>query len=410
MSRRAAVTLALAATLVVSLAGCGGKDDPQPDVTPAETTTFDPDALDLGRIDPTGTDVDTALTPENARRAAAMELGEYLVLPQQLDEEMTGYGIETMAMSEPEDFDHTFTSSGDAFASAQVGLLTRRVRGNADAWITTAIVQFPDSAAAQAAVQTTADVMVAPDETGAAKYVTESVPGDDEAVGLAAVSNDVANQVYVLRAYGPFLVFGWFYDIDGDMDDVRNERDDFLLEQSLLLDGVDPVEISEEPTKRDLDPTGLWSKVLAADGRGTLVDDAAIYGGHTAQIFQIDASGLERAFDKAGISRVATNVTTVYVAENARGATSLVDDFVDQALDVGLEKTDSPAGLGDAICIEKPDEDDPDLFFWPSFMCYAIWDSYALESSGVSLEEAQQRISAQALLMYEETSGQKRSS
>ena len=113
---------------------------------------------------------------------------------------------------------------------------------------------------------------------------------------------------------------------------------------------------------------------------------------------------------QAGVSRVASNLTTIYAAEDAAGAESLRDAFRDQATELGMVEVDPPVSLQDAVCLAKEDEENLDLTLWPDFLCFDAFGSYLLESSGVSLEEAQQRISAQALLVHEQQQDQKRSS
>ncbi|MCK5891240.1 hypothetical protein [Aeromicrobium sp.] len=411
MSRRTVAMLATAAVLVSVLTACGDDQDPDPDPTPA--STFDPDALDLGRIDPTATDVSTALTAASSQLVAAYDLGRHLVLPQQLRSGLDRFGVETGALVGPGDYDFALSEVGAPVvaAGAQTGLLTRRVDTGGDAWITTALVQLPDAAAAEAAVQAGAAALVAPDPTGlGASMVVEPVASDDQAVAVVTTTPDIANQVYVLRAYGPFLAYAWVYDIDGDMDDARAYAADFLADQELALDDVDPVAIPATPRVRDLDPTGLWGLTLAPDSSGGLSSTAYVAGSHAAQTRQIDADGIARAFSRAGVSRVASNVTSLYATENDEGARTLLDAFVDQGTGLGLVQADPPPGLDEAVCLANQDEDAPGLTLWPEFLCFSPFGAYLLESSGVSLEEAQQRISAQALLIFEEQQDQRRSS
>lgn len=409
MSRRTIAMLATVGVMLAGLTACG--DDPRPDPTPSPSSSFDPDALDLGRIDATPTDVSTALTGASSRLIAAYDLGSHLVLPQDLRADLTRFGVETDALVEPGDFEYSLSEAGTPVlaAGAQMGLLSRRVDKPGDAWITTALVQFPDEASAEAAEQTAAAALAAPDSTGLSTKVLESVASDDQAVAVVATS-DISNQAYVLRAYGPFLAYIWVYDIDGDMDEVRQYADDFLSEQESELQDVDPIPIREEPRVRDLDPTGLWGLTLAVDGSGGLSDTAYVAGGHAAQTRQIDADGIARAFDDAGVTRVASNLTTLYATQDTDSARTLRDAFVEQATGLGMVEVDPPKGLDGAVCLAKEDEEDLDLTLWPDFLCFHPFGAYLLESSGVSLEEAQQRISAQAVLVHEKLQDQKRSS
>lgn len=411
MARRTVATLATAALLLSVLTACGGDEEPAPDPTPS--STFDPEALELGRIDPTGTDVSAALTGASSRLVAAYELGSHLVLPQELRSSLDRFGVETDALVDPGDYDYSLSEVGAPVvaAGAQTGLLTRRVDPSGDAWITTALVQFPDPAAAEAAEQAGAAALLAPDPTGLGpSMVAEPVASDDQAVAVVTTTPDIANQGYVLRAFGPFLAYIWVYDINGDMDDVRQYAADFLVDQESALQDVEPVEISENPRVRDLDPTGLWGLTLATDGSGGLADTAYVAGSHAAQSRQIDTNGIARAFSKAGVSRVASNLTSLYATEDTEAAQSLQDAFVEQATGLGMVEVDPPKGLAGAVCLANEDEDNLDLVLWPDFLCYHPFGAYLLESSGVSLEEAQQRISAQALLVHEQQQDQRRSS
>ncbi|MEG9226789.1 DUF7373 family lipoprotein [Aeromicrobium sp. Sec7.5] len=411
MSRRTVAMLATAGVLLSVLAACG--DDADPDPSPTPTSTFDPEALDLGRIDPTATDLSTALTGASSRLVAAYDLGSDLVLPQELRPGLTRIGIESAALVDPGDFEYSLSEAGAPVvaAGAQTGLLARRVDAPGDAWITTALVQFPDAASAEAAEQAAAAALAAPDPTGLESTdVLEPVPSDDQAVAVVATDTDIAKQMYVLRAYGPFLAYIWVYDINGDMDEVRQYADDFLVQQESALQDVEPVTIMEDPRIRDLDPTGLWGLTLAADGSGGLTDTAYVSGGHAAQSRQIDADGIDRAFTTSGVSRVASNLTSLYAAKDAAGAADLRDAFVEQATGLGMVEVDPPQGLDGAVCVANEDEDNVDLLLWPDFLCFHPFGAYLLESSGVSLEEAQQRISAQALLIHEKQGDRKRTS
>ena len=408
MSRRAVAIAATVAVVLAGLTACG--DDSAPDPEPTTTAAFDPDALELGRIDPTATDVSAALTGPSSRLIASYELGSHLVLPQDLRSDLHRYGVETGTLIDQTELDFGLGDVAPAMVNAEAGLLTRRVDQNADAWITTALVQFPDAASAEAAEAAAAALLTTPDPDGfGSAFVAETVPTDAEAMLLVA-SGDGTNQLYVLRAFGPFLAYGWFYDLNGDLDDQRGYAEDFLNDQDVELQDVEPVPITEEPRLRDLDPTGLWGLTLAPDGSGSLADTAYVSGSHAAQVRQINSDGVGRAFSRAGVSRVASNLTTIYATEDGAGAESLRDAFREQATGLGMVEVDPPPGLPDAVCVAKEDEEDLDLTLWPDFLCFDAFGAYLLESSGVSLEEAQQRISAQALLVHEQQQDQKRSS
>lgn len=407
MSRRAVAILAALAVVLAGLTACGGS---APDPKPTTSAAFDPDALELGRIDPTPTDISAALTGQSSRLIASYELGSHLVLPQDLRSDLHKYGIETGTLIDQTELELGLGDIASAMVGAQAGLLTRRVDKNADAWITTALVQFPDAASAEAAVQAAATVLTTPSADGYdANFVAETVPTDAQAVALVA-AGDGTNQIYVLRAYGPFLAYGWFYDLNGDLDDQRDYVEEFLNDQDVALQDVEPATIVEDPRVRDLDPSGLWGLTLGADGSGGLTDTAYVSGSHAAQVRQINADGIGRAFSQAGVSRVASNLTTIYATKDAAGAESLRDAFGDQATGLGMVEVDPPAGLAEAVCLEKQDEEIVDLSLWPDFLCFHAFGSYLLESSGVSLEEAQQRISAQALLVHENQQDRKRTS
>ncbi len=207
-----------------------------------------------------------------------------------------------------------------------------------------------------------------------------------------------------------------FYALEGDAVvgvwpiEARGYAEDYLAAQEIALEDVEPVRISEEPRVRDLDPSGLWGLTLAVDARGNLGEQAYVSGGHAAQSRQINADGIELAFETAGVSRVASNLTSLYATKDAEGAESLVAAFVEQATGLGMVEAESPQGLSDAVCFAKEDEENPDLTLWPSFICFFAYGAYVLESSGVSAQEAQQRLSAQAVLVYEKQQDQKRSS
>ena len=166
MSRRTVAMLATAGMLLSVLTACG--DDADPDPGPSPTSTFDPEALDLGRIDPTATDLSTALTGASSRLVAAYDLGSHLVLPQELRTSLVRVGVESDALVDPGDYEYSLSEAGAPVlaAGAQTGLLARRVDAPGDAWITTALVQFPDDASAEAAEQAAAAALTAPDPTG----------------------------------------------------------------------------------------------------------------------------------------------------------------------------------------------------------------------------------------------------
>lgn len=408
MSRRAVAMVATVAAVLAGLSACG--DDSGPNPEPTTTAAFDPEALELGRIDPTATDVSAALTGPSSRLIASYELGSHLVLPQDLRSDLHKYGVETGTLIDQTELDFGLGDVAPAMVNSQAGLLTRRVDQNADAWITTALVQFPDEASAEAAEAAAAALLTTPDPEGfGSEFVVETIPTDAEAVALVSGEGET-NQIYVLRAYGPFLAYGWFYDLNGDLDDQRAYVEEFLDDQDVALQDVEPAPITEEPRVRELDPTGLWGLTLAPDGSGSLTDTAYVSGSHAAQVRQINSDGIGRAFSQAGVSRVASNLTTIYAAEDEAGAESLRDAFRDQATGLGMVEVDPPVGLQDAVCLANEDEENLDLTLWPDFLCFDAFGSYLLESSGVSLEEAQQRISAQALLVHEQQQDQKRSS
>jgi hypothetical protein len=408
MRRRAAATTAVLAVVLGLLTACGEEDAPDPE--PTDTVEFDPEALDLGRIDPTATDLGTALDGARSRTIGAYQLASHLVLPQELRSDLHKYGVESGTLTDPGEFEYMLSDAAPAMAGAETGYLTRRVDENADAWVTTALVQFPDAAAAQNAAEVAGGALTAPDAEYGVDLVAEPFAADPQTIALVTNTPDVANQIYVLRAFGPFLAYAWVYDINGDMDDVRTTAEEFVSEQEIALEEVDPVQISESPRVRDLDPSGLWGMTLAVDGRGSLADTAYVAGGHAAETRQINTDGISRAFSRSGVTRVASNLTTIYATEDDEAADSLIDAFHTQATELGMVDGESPVGLDDAVCVVKEDEEDPNLTFWPTYLCFYAFGAYVLESSGVSAEEAHQRLSAQAVLIHERQQDQKRSS
>ena len=135
----------------------------------------------------------------------------------------------------------------------------------------------------------------------------------------------------------------------------------------------------------------------------------------TAAVF-LGLSGFAIAQDQDPVKARQDTMKTIgaqmkVLSDMAKGTTAFDADAANAALGLMERMLDlAPPGLDEAVCLANQDEDAPGLTLWPEFLCFSPFGAYLLESSGVSLEEAQQRISAQALLIFEAQQDQRRSS
>ena len=401
--------VAVLAALVVlgPLAACGGDDEPAPDPTPEATEAFDPAELDLGRIDPTRTDLSAAASPELARRAASYELGELLVQPQEVDPELIMANVDSGSAVSPEDFGFVFEGDTTPLQSSTAAIVARKSDPDFENWIATGVVAFPDEAAAQAAAAAMHQLALAPvpEEFTPDPYAASEVPGRAAALGGTRVVADWVT-VKVFEAAGPFVMYAWISE-DVEPETALDLAADFLDEQAERLEDTQPVVANDSPTKRELDPSGLWGLTLATDVNGGLAETAHLSGPRASLIHQIDLEGLDDAYEDSGLERVATNAAVLYRTSEDGGPQILLDAFVTQAEKANLEVTDPPPGLeDDATCVMGEVSEIEGV--WPTHMCWIVFEDTLIEAGGSTIEEARQVASAQLMLVFQSGGDRKR--
>lgn len=405
--RRPVAVLAVLAVLG-PLAGCGGDDEPGPEPSPEPTAAFDPAELDLGRIDPTRTDLSAAASPELARRAASYELGELLVQPQEVDPELIMANVDSGSVVSPEDFGFVFEGETAPLESSTAAIVARKSDPEFENWIATGVVAFPDEAAAQAAAAAMHQLALAPapEEFTPEPYAAGEVPGRPAALGGTRLVADWVT-AKVFEASGPFVMYAWISE-DVEQEAALGLAADFLDEQAERLADLEPVVANEEPTKRELDPSGLWSLTLATDVNGGLSGTAHLSGPSASLIHQIDLEGLDDAYEDSGLERVATNAAVLYRTSEDGGPQILLDAFRIQAEKANLEVTDPPPGLEDdeATCMMGELEDIEGV--WPTHICWIVYEDTLIEAAGSTIEEARQMASAQLMLVFQAGDNRKR--
>lgn len=405
LRRRVAVLAAVLALL--PLAACG-EDDPAPEPSPEPTSSFDPSALDLGRLDPTRTDISAAAGPDLARRVASYELGAHLVMPQEIDPALTMANVDSGSAISASELNFMFEGDTTPVHGSTAAIFSRRSDTDFDDWIATGLMAFPDEAAAAAAAAAMHQLALAPlaEDYPPEPYEASEVPGREAALaGVRMIGDRVTFKVF--EASGPFLMYAWIAE-DVDVEGAQELAEEHLEEQAERLEDLDVVEIDEAPTKRQLDPTGLWGLTLAMDADGGLGDRGYVSGPHASLIHQIDLDGLDDAYDEAGVEGVAVNAAVLYRTDGADGARVLLEAFLAQGEKAKLEMTDPPVGLDaeTATCLTgDPDEVEG---LWPDHICWIVHDGYLVEAAGRTIDEARQVASAQLVLVHQSGDGRKR--
>ncbi|MCF8610440.1 hypothetical protein L5G28_09760 [Gordonia sp. HY285] len=123
----------------------------------------------------------------------------------------------------------------------------------------------------------------------------------------------------------------------------------------------------------------------------TYLYDGTVAGPKTQAQLADDSSVDYDALRAAGVDAVANRATVLYRAESSKQAVTLRDHFVAAASDAGSSRLASPQDLPDVPCYRVAESS--------TVECVLADDRYVARATGEDLTEAQQRISAQVVLL-----------
>jgi hypothetical protein len=138
-----------------------------------------------------------------------------------------------------------------------------------------------------------------------------------------------------------------------------------------------------------LDPTGLLARTLPIAPKEATLVQRTVYERQGALHFQADPVASTATFDRAGMDLLARAKTLVYQARDNAGAQLMSDAFVAETA-AGAAPAEAVPGLPGSRCLALQGG---------GHFCYAVADRYLIEVNTMQLADAQQRVSAQYVML-----------
>jgi hypothetical protein len=200
--------------------------------------------------------------------------------------------------------------------------------------------------------------------------------------------------VLAYTAHGPYL-FGQVA-VSADRPEAAADLVAATLDaQGPLIDRFAATPL-DKLTALPVDPTGLLARTLAPAEDDRTVQDGT-YGPHGALAYMTNASRDQKLFESAGLDVLAQGMVNVYRARDSAGAQAIVDDFADEVSATLSGPVSGVVGLPGAKCLSP--RKDPSLAPVPQVYCLAVADRYVIEVNATQVRDAQQKVSAQYLML-----------
>ncbi|MCT7661260.1 DUF7373 family lipoprotein [Mycobacterium deserti] len=388
--RRAFLAFVLAVVLPAAACSSTTEGSAVKDTSAPPQPTIDVNSLDTGPYStkpaqPLG----VAGDPARGVVIEAQRMANHVIGPWEVDPAVTGwFGFGALVL----DSAQAMTLIGPSELAAVAGkhnfvngFTSARTEANKKL-LMTAVLRFPDETAAKdAATELGESALKQQGADGPAQKV--QIPGHDDAQAnsFVMIDRDAGrwNAVRAFTAHGSYV----FMQLAQSTESVDGAT--ALVAKTLDLQGpeidnfraTDPAEFADI----SVDPTGLLARTVPVEPRDLAGTQYTTYEQRGALHFQSDPARSSKLFADTGTDLVAMAKTNIYEAENAEGATGVVDGFFAE-----LQPTSQPANavrnMPDSRCLRLKDG---------AFYCLATVDRYAIEVSGKELLDTQQLVAAQ---------------
>ena len=329
--------------------------------------------------------------PTSEASAGALEgrrMAEWVALPIMVDKKFTNNGgISTLPLRGPNALGILFSDQAVESVAERNGMLagfSSSASAEDQADMVVAVLSFPnDAAAIKAATQ-----MAQATKDASSKQV--EIPGQPKAIGWS-LSSEYSRAVHTFLADGAEVVYVWTSEPPKGKTDLTKlvakaydvqlpELKDFVPTPASAMMSMPP------------DPEGLLARTLPNDPDSSTVIDGN-YSARGFIHFTLNPLQDQALYEKAGVDVVARRGSTMYRAEDAAGATMVVDDFIGQISEVYPDMTefDIPAGADSGKCLQNA--------LGAQYYCVGQFDRYAVEMWQESEAEMEQAIAAQGSLL-----------
>lgn len=392
------VAVACAATLAITVAGCGA----QLTGTPTRVET-DPTTVDVGNYQTEPQSLGNAKNENQARTVEAQRLADFVLLPFEAD---PSYVVDSWFVQPHIVLNRKALGSliiNDTFDEVAEDLVAGWVNswstgGEADTPRRTAsiaVLMFPDSA-------TAADVGPALEHDDFT-YNPDNVP-----VQMAKYPSTEAHWRPTISSLGSWTVhdrYVVFVKVDDDLSapDLRNlvEHVERILDLQIpLLDEFEPTP-AEELLRIPRDPEGLLGRTLPSDpAKPPRAEPDGTYTGRG--IFTLIEGGPDilARLEDAQIDAISFGDSVVARSETAAGAEILWQDWrYSTHLDEDESVVASPRGLGDRVECILDAPGDGQTSAMNMHLCVMQVDRYVVQAYARQLPDLHQKMSAQYVLL-----------
>ncbi|MFE9582184.1 hypothetical protein ACFYO1_37810 [Nocardia sp. NPDC006044] len=393
MPRRTAYALFTAAILGMAAGGCGS-DEPRAETPVA---AVDLSKLDVGNYDAAPRQLGAVKSLEQARIIEAERLGNFVPAPLDIDPRFTHNNPFVATVFTDPKFALRDSMAVDRFAEAAPDFVAgfqsygRTEEDNRGIDLMNTVLIFPDE-------------QKATDAAAALERVDHEANDRNTAVAIpkypAAQAHWQPNKQSIGSWYatGKFVVYTWIYDyLKVYLEKVDLPAMLTLVEKS--LDTVVPSIAKFSPTPPgklmdlQIDLDGMLNRTIARPKEDSWLNPPGAFNARTALHFVNDPPATLRYLETAGADRYASNGVELYRARDAGAAATLQKDM--GGLNKRFKSSAAPANLPAATCHEYIGRTTMAIRFY----CSVSYDRYTAFSASHQLLDAQQRISAEYMLL-----------
>jgi hypothetical protein len=357
--------------------------------------TVDIASLDVGNYPTEPAPLGTAETPKVGSIVEAQRMANYVTGPWEVDPTLVvGYIRQPMVLIPGQISVPMLKEVNQAAERHQFvnGFFVSRRSKDDKTFLHHAVLRFPDPGAAVAATAEIARVageIQLPMQTSPATPIP--IPGHPETVATSSTHNNGPRSWATVRSAtprGPYVLLQQAQAVDVDATAALVAKT--LDLQGPLIDqfkATDPAGFAGLP----LDPTGLLAKTLPISPKEATLVQRTVYERRGALHLQEDPVVSAAAFERAGMDEQAYAKTLLYQARDNAGAQQMAETF-----------------YADLATRTKPAEEVPNLpgsrcfaLEGGGYFCFAVADRYLIEVNAMQVADAQQRVSAQYVMLMD---------
>lgn len=412
-SPRPLLTLAALACAGMLLAGCSGESTNDTSGSSGERVVREED-LDLGGEDAEAAKVEkTAVSLADGRAVESARLAEFVVDPSTVDPAMQQGCTPAGTMVSPDELSRVFSDEDPKLVAMRIaGASACRVYGTAadPSKLTLTVLIFASPAKAKAFA---ASVHARASRNGTNLFDGTStfssattIDGHPEILtSLFKVKRDSPDQsITAVTAYGSAVAYTFTSPAAGQVPATKARIARLFDAQRDALAKFEPKTLEQLLGQR-IDPTGVAKLTLARPSIGKPKKQESeivrVWGPNAALHRQTWAKGLAKAFKRADVDVMADGGSSVYRTGSVRQAKRLLDDFQKTVTETQYDAFHTPKGLPDARCyqIKATLVNSPIGGLLAPNYCQVRFGRYIAETSGTTADQAENRVSAQYLVL-----------